>query len=175
MTVLIWILWDLYRKPQALRAGLEAYVLGAYVSIGGSILDFLQGRHITRYVEGRAVFDSRKFTFFRNADIFIYPSHHECMPIAVIEAMASAIAIVANRVGGLPDLIIDGENGILVDSGRPDQMASAILGLAADEETCYSMQRKSHQFAVERFHMEEHADQLVSVYRSIALRYQGAI
>jgi glycosyltransferase involved in cell wall biosynthesis len=39
------------------------------------------------------------------------------MPIAVIEAMASAIAIVANRVGELPDLVMDDENGILVDSG----------------------------------------------------------
>jgi glycosyltransferase involved in cell wall biosynthesis len=114
---LVCILWDLYRAPQALRAGAEAYVLGAYVSFGGSILGFLQGRHITRYEEGRAVFDSWKFTFFRNADIFIYPSHHDGMPIAVIEAMASAIAIVANRVGELPDLVMDDENGILVDSG----------------------------------------------------------
>ena len=117
-----------------------------------------------------AVYDSRKLAFFRNADIFIYPSHHEGMPIAVIEAMASAMAIVATRVGGLPDLVIDGENGVLVEPGRPDQMASAILGLAADEETRYSMQQKSYQFAIERFHMEQRVNQLVSAYRAIALR-----
>ncbi len=117
-----------------------------------------------------AVFDSRKFAFFRNADIFIYPSHHEGMPIAVIEAMASAMAIVATRVGGLPDLVMDGENGILVEPGRPDQMASAILGLAADEELRYSMQQKSYQFAIEQFHMEQRVNQLVSAYRAIALR-----
>jgi glycosyltransferase involved in cell wall biosynthesis len=92
------------------------------------------------------------------------------MPIAVIEAMASAMAIVATRVGGLPDLVIDGENGVLVEPGRPDQMASAILGLAADEETRYSMQQKSYQFAIERFHMEQRVNQLVSAYRAIALR-----
>ncbi|MGC8494380.1 MAG: glycosyltransferase family 4 protein [Syntrophobacteraceae bacterium] len=132
--------------------------------------------HIQRVVPGDrvrlhpGVFDSRKLDFFRTADIFIYPSHHEGMPIAVIEAMASALAIVATRVGGLPDLVVDGKNGILVQSERPDQMTSAILRLARDENTRYSMQQKSCQVAMERFGMEQRVDQFVSVYRAVYAR-----
>ena len=53
MALLVYVLWDLYRTTQALRAGLQAYILGAYVSIGSTILNFLHGHQIERYAEGR--------------------------------------------------------------------------------------------------------------------------
>jgi O-antigen ligase len=51
--ILAWMLWDLYTTPKALRAALEAYILGAYVTIGSTVFNYLTGREISVYEEGR--------------------------------------------------------------------------------------------------------------------------
>lgn len=113
-------------------------------------------------------FDSEKLTFFRNADVFIYPSYHEGMPIAVLEAMACGLPIVATRVGGLPDLINEGVNGILMDPGKPDQLAAALNKLFADKELRYSMQQRSYQLVSEQYDIEKRVSQLVEIYKSVS-------
>ena len=69
---------------------------------------------------------SGKMDVLDQADLFVYPSYTEGMPIAVIEAMACGLPIIATRVGGLPDLVTEGKNGLLVDPGRADQLANAV-------------------------------------------------
>jgi len=108
-----------------------------------------------------------KLAFFRDADVFVYPSYHEGMPIAVLEAMASGLPVVATRVGGLPDLVIDGINGLLLESGRPDQLANALVSLSADGERRRSMQQMSHQLAIEKYDLEQCVTQLVRIYRAV--------
>jgi glycosyltransferase involved in cell wall biosynthesis len=108
-----------------------------------------------------------KLAYFRDTDIFVYPSYSEGMPIAVIEAMASGLPIVATNVGGLPDLVIDGLNGILVDPGHPDQLAAALLTIASDPELRRSMGEESARLAKEHFDIERHVNQLVSIYKKI--------
>jgi glycosyltransferase involved in cell wall biosynthesis len=61
-----------------------------------------------------------------DADIFVLPSHSEGMPNALLEAMSSGLAVIATRVGGIPDIIRHNENGLLVDPRRPEQLAEAI-------------------------------------------------
>ena len=81
-----------------------------------------------------AVTGAEKIELFRSADIFVYPSYHEGMPMAVIEAMACGLPIIATQVGGLPDLVCPPLNGLLVPAGRPDQLAEAICQLVADPQ-----------------------------------------
>jgi len=114
-----------------------------------------------------AAFGQEKITFFRHADIFVYPSYHEGMPIAVMEAMACGLPIVATRVGGLVDLVEDGVNGILVDPGRPDQLAYALQKLTVDNELRQVMGRESHKFATEKFDVEKLVGQLVYLYKKV--------
>ena len=70
----------------------------------------------------------------RSCDIFVLPSWAEGTPRVLVEAMAMGRAIVATRVGGVPDLIEDGENGYLVEPRRADQLADAIRRLALDPQ-----------------------------------------
>ena len=113
------------------------------------------------------VFGPEKVVFFRKADVFIYPSYHEGMPMAVLEAMACALPIVATRVGGLPDLVTDEVNGLLVEPGRPDQLALAVQRLFKDEALRHRMMQKSYQFAVERYDVEQRVTQLVGIYKAV--------
>ncbi|MBI3584715.1 MAG: glycosyltransferase family 4 protein [Nitrospinae bacterium] len=86
--------------------------------------------------------DSVIFTGWRNdvsaiisaLDIFVLPSLNEGMGKVLVEAMLLKRPIIASRVGGIPDLIRDGENGILINSASPNELAKAIIELLKSEE-----------------------------------------
>ena len=118
-----------------------------------------------------AVTGAEKIELFRSADIFVYPSYHEGMPMAVIEAMACGLPIIATKVGGLPDLVFPGLNGLLVQAGQPDQLADAIHQLVINPQLRDSMQMGSFRLAQENFDIEILVSRLLDIYQSL-LPYQ---
>jgi glycosyltransferase involved in cell wall biosynthesis len=71
-------------------------------------------------------------TLLRGSDIFIVSSRREGLPLALLEAMASGVPVVATRVGGIPEVLSDGHNGILVPPESPAALAAAVRDLLAD-------------------------------------------
>lgn len=69
------------------------------------------------------------------ADVFVLPSRNETLGMAVLEAMVAALPVVATEVGGVPELIEHGENGLLVSPRDPVSLADAMLSLARSPET----------------------------------------
>jgi glycosyltransferase involved in cell wall biosynthesis len=67
-------------------------------------------------------------------DVFVLPSNREGIGSVLLDAMDRALPVVASRVGGVPDIVHDGENGILIDPARPDQLRNGILALCADPD-----------------------------------------
>jgi len=109
----------------------------------------------------------KKLDAFRNADVFAYPSYSEGMPMAVIEAMACGLPIIATKVGGLPDLVKDGSNGILVEVQNPDQLANAFRLLSSNSDLRTTMRRNSFQSAFENYDMEMLVLKLVGIYNQV--------
>jgi glycosyltransferase involved in cell wall biosynthesis len=68
------------------------------------------------------------------SDIFVLASHHEGFPVAVMEALAAGVAVVATSVGDVPRAVRDGEEGLVVDAGDTDALAEALRTLVADSE-----------------------------------------
>ncbi len=80
----------------------------------------------------RAVAGEEKVALFRGADVFALPSHVENSPFTVLEAMSAGCAVVATRVGGIPDEITDGVNGFLCVPGDGPGLEGALGRLLVD-------------------------------------------
>lgn len=70
--------------------------------------------------------------WMRHAECFVLPSREEPFGIVLLEAGKSRVPVVATRVGGIPEFLTDGEDGLLCDPDNPDQLAQAVLATLAD-------------------------------------------
>ena len=73
---------------------------------------------------------------FRHADLFVFPSYYqcECFPLVVLEAMASGLPVVAARHASIPEIVVDGGTGLLVQPRSVDPLATAIARLLRDPD-----------------------------------------
>ncbi|MFT3968642.1 MAG: glycosyltransferase family 4 protein, partial [Sphingobium sp.] len=75
----------------------------------------------------------RKQDLLRTSGIYILPSHNEGLPVSLLEAMSHGLAVIGSRVGGIPELIRDGTDGLLVDAGDVAAIADALERLLSDD------------------------------------------
>jgi glycosyltransferase involved in cell wall biosynthesis len=101
-------------------------------------------------------------------DIFILPSRREGIGSILFDAMEQRLPIVATRVGGVPEIVHDGKNGILIDPERPDQLRDAVLRLSVDRDLRARMGAYGREIAC-RFTAELMAQKYLDLYES-ALR-----
>jgi glycosyltransferase involved in cell wall biosynthesis len=105
------------------------------------------------------------------AEAFVLSSASEGMPISVLEAMAAGLPVVASRVGGVPELVADGETGLLVPPGRPESLAEALGRLIADPELRHRLGDAGRIRVRERFHLGPFRRAHVELYsRELARR-----
>jgi glycosyltransferase involved in cell wall biosynthesis len=99
------------------------------------------------------------------ADVFAFPSVQEGQGIALLEAEASAKPVVAFRVGGINEAVLDGESGLLVEKGRSEGLAEAILKLLSDQPLRQRMGEKGREFVQHNFTWDICAKKMLRVYR----------
>jgi|Tabmets5t2r1_1033131.scaffolds.fasta_scaffold00992_3 glycosyltransferase involved in cell wall biosynthesis len=101
--------------------------------------------------------------FLRAIDIVVLPSYDEGLPRAVLEAMSMARPVVASAVGGIPELIQHGVNGLLVPPGDRAALVQALKSLVEDEGLRAELGRRARQTAM-RFDIEEGLRRLAAVH-----------
>jgi len=102
------------------------------------------------------------------ADIFVQPSiWGEPFPLAVIEAMTAELPVIASRAGGLPEAILNGKTGLLVEPNNPADLADAMLQLLADKNRSRHMGAAGGARARQLFSWETIAAKLTSLYQSL--------
>jgi colanic acid/amylovoran biosynthesis glycosyltransferase len=97
---------------------------------------------------------------YASADIFCLASFAEGLPVVLMEAMALERPVVTTRIMGIPELVDDGVNGLLVAPGSPDQLATAIGRLAGDAERRLAMGKAGRQKIAEEYDLQESAQAL---------------
>jgi glycosyltransferase involved in cell wall biosynthesis len=106
----------------------------------------------------------------RQADAFCLPSFAEGVPVVLMEAMAAGLPVVATRVMGVPELVRDGESGLLVAPGRDEPLAQALATLAADPQRRREMGHAGRRIVSEQFDVDRSAEALMTLFANGATR-----
>ncbi len=106
----------------------------------------------------------------RAADVFVLSSRYEACSIAVQEAMASGLPVVATDVGGTGELVAPAETGWLVPADRAEQLAERLQVALADEPMRRRMGRAARDIAVQRFGLDRCIEQYASLYAKLVQR-----
>jgi glycosyltransferase involved in cell wall biosynthesis len=101
------------------------------------------------------------------SDVVALPSRDEGLPVILLEALAMGRPIVATRVGGVPDLIRDGETGLLVPPGAPEEVAARMLELVTDRDEAERMGQAGLAFVKRNCSPDKAARRLSSIYRTV--------
>ena len=101
-------------------------------------------------------------------DVLVLPSWREGVPLAALEAMAAGVPVVASRVGGMPDVLRDGETGVLVPAKDPGALAAALASLLADGERRRALAAAAGQDLKARFSAPAMARAYLDLYRAAA-------
>ena len=104
------------------------------------------------------------------ADAFVMASHWEGLPLALLEAMAAGRPVVATSVGGIPGVVTDGYNGLLVPPRAPREMARAVARLLDDPSERRRLGSRARVTIEERYSVEAMASRLLTEYESAYAR-----
>jgi L-malate glycosyltransferase len=108
-------------------------------------------------LEGRVVFAGVRHDVPRllaGLDALLFSSLREGLSMAMLEAMAAGVPVVATDVGGTPELITHGVTGLLVSPGRPERLAEALVSLLVDDAAREAIRRAARRLVEERFSLE---------------------
>lgn len=105
---------------------------------------------------------------YNELDVVVSTSHSEAMPLALMEAMASGVPVVATRVGGVPDMVEHGQTGWLVARNDFDDIAARTAGLLNDPIERVRMGTRARQRAVERMNLDDSVDRVAKLLERLA-------
>jgi len=101
-------------------------------------------------------------------DVVVLPSWTEGLPVVVLEAMAQRRPVVATPVGGTPEVVADGETGVLVPPRDPRALAAALRELLADPDRRARMGEAAYARVAERFSAEAMTRRVLEIYDEVA-------
>lgn len=102
--------------------------------------------------------------FLSAADVFVLPSYHENLPLALLEAGKMGLPCIASNVGGIPEVIEDGKTGFLIDNGQSNSYAQKMELLMTNTSLRYKMSRAIKKVIDERFSMSLMCKQIKEIY-----------
>jgi len=104
------------------------------------------------------------------ADVLLLPSEQESFGLAALEAMACEVPVIASRVGGIPEVVNDGETGFLSEVADVDKMARDAVRLLAEPELRRKMGTRARELSLERYRTDIVIPQYIEFYESVLAR-----
>lgn len=101
------------------------------------------------------------------SDVLLLPSEQESFGLAALEAMACEVPVIASRVGGIPEVVTDGETGFLSVVGDVEKMAADAANLLANEKLRTEMGKRARESAISRYRTDVVIPQYISFYNQV--------
>jgi glycosyltransferase involved in cell wall biosynthesis len=143
-----------------------------YFEVDNALADTMRAKACEAGAEQDLVFvepTPRIHEFYRSADLFALPSSREGLPVALLEAMATGLPVVASRLPGSTDAIVDdGRNGLLVTAGDADALGRAIEHVLTDREAAAALGAAARCRIESDFSAERTARGWLDAYRAVA-------
>ena len=103
----------------------------------------------------------------KNSTIFILPSYYEAMPMSILEAMSHGNAVISTRVGSIPTIIKDKNNGILINPGNKDELLTSIYQLLENKKLKEKISKNALKTISNKFSIDINIEKLVEIYENI--------
>lgn len=108
-----------------------------------------------------------KKKFFEECDIIVFPSMNEGSPLVILEAMSAGLPVISTKnVGAIPDLVEDGQTGILVDKNNPRQISDALIKFACDKNLMIKFGNAGREKFSEKFRMENNISKIAAIFNN---------
>jgi len=164
------MLLRVWRELVAERSDIHLALVG---SGGGNVLSCEPA--LREYVEKNELAGSVTFTGFvhnvehylQAADFFVLPSDSEVLSIAILEALACELPVLSTRTGGTPEIIADGENGLLIDVKNEPALATRMRALLDDAAAATAMGKRGRETVLERYSMARIAERHTALFREL--------
>jgi glycosyltransferase involved in cell wall biosynthesis len=108
----------------------------------------------------------------RTCSVFVLPSHAEGVPMSLLEAMAAGAPVVASAVGGIPDIVRHGVNGLLVTPGDPTSLAHAIARILGDRALAARLGQEARETVARHYTVDRALERLDRVYTSLGVIHE---
>ena len=105
--------------------------------------------------------------FYQDLDCFVLPSRSENFPLTVLEAMGCGLPVIASRVGGIPEVLAPGTNGLLVEPGDIADLVQAIRRLADDRAFARRLGHAGREIVTQRFTLDQQVQRQLRVYAEL--------
>jgi N-acetyl-alpha-D-glucosaminyl L-malate synthase BshA len=109
------------------------------------------------------------------ADVLLLPSEQESFGLAALEAMACEVPVIASRVGGVPEVVTDGETGFLSEVGDVEKMAEDAARLLANASLRRAMGKRARESALSRYRTDIVIPQYIEFYETVLSKTSGAV
>jgi L-malate glycosyltransferase len=109
------------------------------------------------------------------SDVLLLPSEQESFGLAALEAMACEVPVVASRVGGVPEVVSDGETGFLSEVGDVEKMADDAVRLLVDADFRHEMGKRARESAVSRYRTDIVIPQYIKFYEDVLAKSSGEL
>jgi glycosyltransferase involved in cell wall biosynthesis len=111
------------------------------------------------------LYPEQRDAYLAKSDVFVLPTYNEGLPLALLEAMGWGLPSITTPVGGIPELVTSGKDGILIEPGNVEQLSQAIASLIENEQLRISIGANARA-RVEPLNIHNYCASLIEVYRS---------
>jgi glycosyltransferase involved in cell wall biosynthesis len=153
---------------EAFRSGLHPNCVLDIVTKDESVGRELAGTEGVRVHYGLTANSEPLRELYAAADLFVFPTRADCLPIAVMEAMAAGLPVIATNVGALREEVEDGVNGLIVPPSDAGAVAEAVRALAADGPRRRAMAAAGRRMAEERFDAQRNYGAILALMKAVA-------